>query len=136
LALPAYTSAMVRTRTQQTIGIITGEVVTFTVLTRDHLESRQPKKIIFCVVNFFLFGQGVFPSQMKFLHMCTITINVIKFQPKHTAQPITYDQSIFSAIRSHSTISQWKSLKTTDKTQQEWGFISLLLAFIDSMKQI
>ena len=43
LALAAYTSAMVRTRTQQTIGILTGEVVTFTVLTRVHLENRQPK---------------------------------------------------------------------------------------------
>jgi hypothetical protein len=102
LALAAHTSAMVRTRTQQTIGIITGEVVTFTVLTRDHLENRQPKKL-FSVLLTFLFSQGVFPSGMKFLHMCTITI-IIKFQPKHTAQPITYDQPTFSIIRSHSPL--------------------------------
>ena len=105
LALATYTSAMVRTRTQQTIGIITGEVVTLTVLTRDHLEEgrkkkERKKKFFLCYYLFYL--AKVFPLWNEVSSYVYNFNSIIKFQPQHTAQPMTYDQPTFSSIRSHS----------------------------------
>jgi hypothetical protein len=64
-------------------------------------EERKKKKVFFlCYYLFYL--AKVFPLWNEVSSYVYNFNSIIKFQPQHTAQPITYDQPTFSSIRSHS----------------------------------